>query len=198
MSATRWRKAGAVLSGAVTILLIAMALLLAFFLLQSRLTGTEPSIVGHKIYIVMSGSMEPAVKMGGVVVVQPLPAEEVQPGDIITFRGENSRSLTTHRVVSTETENGLLFYTKGDANESLDPLPVKAQQLVGKVVLTVPYLGYPFAFIRTRAGLVTLFSLVVLIVAGRLIRSYLVEKQQLKETDSEEVVAGSATDDPQR
>ncbi|MGB4126381.1 MAG: signal peptidase I, partial [Dethiobacteria bacterium] len=101
MSATRWRKAGAVLSGAVTILLIAMVLLLAFFLLQSRLTGTEPSIVGHKIYIVMSGSMEPAVKMGGVVVVQPLPAEEVQPGDIITFRGENSRSLTTHRVVST-------------------------------------------------------------------------------------------------
>jgi len=61
--------------GAVTILLIAMALLLAFFLLQSRLTGTEPSIVGHKVYIVMSGSMEPAREDGGgVVVVQPLPA----------------------------------------------------------------------------------------------------------------------------
>lgn len=175
----RWKKAGAALSGTAMVLLIAAALLFAFFLLQSKLAGAEPSIAGHKIYIVLSGSMEPAVKVGGAVAVQPLPAEEVQPGDIITFRGENSRSLTTHRVIDIATENGLLFYTKGDANDSPDPLPVKARQLVGKVILTVPYLGYLLAFIRTRAGLLTLLGLVVLIVAGGLFRSSPAEKQQL-------------------
>lgn len=196
MTANRWRKAGAAFTRTIIFLLAAMALLLTFFLLQSKLTGTGPSIAGRKIYIVMSGSMAPAVQAGSVVVVQPLPAEEVQPGEIITFRGENSRGLTTHRVAHLETENGLLFYTRGDANEALDPLPVKAQQLVGKVVLTVPHLGYLLACARTREGVMVLFGLAVLSVAGELIHTCLAGKQQRKQTDGEEVVAESATDGP--
>ena len=75
MAANRWRKIGAVFNRAVMALLAALALLLAFFLLQSRLTGAEPSIAGCKICIVMSGSMEPAVKVGSVAVVRHLAAE---------------------------------------------------------------------------------------------------------------------------
>jgi len=170
-------------------LLAALALLLAFFLLESRLTGAEPSIAGYKICIVMSGSMEPAVKVGSVAVVKHLAAEEVRPGDIITFRGEYGGGLTTHRVDYVETENGLLFYTKGDANEALDPLPVKAQQLVGRVAFTVPGLGYLFAYTRTREGLIILFGLAVLIAAGGPVRSCLAGKERRKQTANEEVAA---------
>ncbi len=189
MTETRWKKAGAVFSNTVLVLLTAIALLLAFFLLQSRLTGTDPTLAGYRVCIVMSGSMEPAVKVGSVVVVQPLAAEEVQPGDIITYRGESSGTLTTHRVDHLDTANGLQFYTKGDANDALDPLPVPVRQLAGRVALTVPYLGYLLAYARTREGLAALFGLAALIVAGGLIRNCMVEKKQRKQNAGGEVAS---------
>ncbi len=198
MTVNRWRKVGVAVAKFIVVLLTTIALLLTFFLLQSKLSGTEPAIFGHKIYIVMSGSMVPAIEVGSVVVVQPLSAAEVLPGDIITFRSDNSRSVTTHRVHHLETETGLLFYTKGDANEVLDPLPVPAQQLVGKVVLTVPYLGYLFAYTRTREGLMVLLGLAVFILTGELVRTHLAEKKerQRKGSNNEEVMAKSTTDNP--
>ncbi len=182
MNADRWKKAGTAVTKLITVLLTATALLLTFFLLQSKLSGTEPAIAGRKIYIAMSGSMEPAVKVGSVVVVKPLPAEEVVLGDIITFRNDRSLTITTHRVDSLETENGLLFYTKGDANNARDPLPVQPRQLVGKVVLTVPYLGYLFAYTRTQKGVMVVFGLAALVVASELFYAYQAEKRRRNET----------------
>ena len=95
MTANRWKRAGAAVTKSIVVLLTATAVLLTFFLLQSKLTGSEPAVFGHKIYIVMSGSMEPAVALGSLVAVRPLPAKEVAPGDIITYRSEHSGSLTT-------------------------------------------------------------------------------------------------------
>jgi signal peptidase len=191
-----WKKAGGVVGKSVMIGLTAIALLLTLFLLQSKLTGTEPAIAGHKIYIVMSGSMEPAVQVGSIVVVRPLPAEEILPEDIITFRSDHSPNVTTHRVHHLESEKGLLFHTKGDANEVLDPLPVPARLLVGKVVLTVPYLGYLFAYTRTREGLMVLLGLAALIVAGELVHTCVVAKRQRQQNEGGEVETDSATDGP--
>lgn len=189
MTANRWKRAGAAVTKSIVVLLTATAVLLTFFLLQSKLTDSEPAVFGHKIYIVMSGSMEPAVALGSLVAVRPLPAKEVAPGDIITYRSEHSGSLTTHRVaeLETDTDNGLLFYTKGDANNARDPLPAKARQLVGKVVLTVPYAGYLFAYTRTGQGQLVLFGLAALVVVAELVRTQLAEKQLRHKNDGEEV-----------
>ena len=149
MNVARVRQVGAYIAKSVTITLTVVALLLMFSLVQSKLAGREPAIAGCKIYIVMSGSMEPAIKVGSMVAVRPLEPEEVQPGDIITFRSERGSTVATHRVSRVDTENGLLFYTKGDANDIEDPSPVDPRNLVGKVVLTVPHLGYMFAYART-------------------------------------------------
>ena len=72
MAEKLWRKAIRQINNIALILLTAAAVLLAFFLLQGKLTGAGPSIAGCKIFAVMSGSMEPAVKVGSVVAVQPL------------------------------------------------------------------------------------------------------------------------------
>lgn len=181
----------------ILVLLTATALLLTFFLLKSKLTGTEPAVAGHKIYIVMSGSMEPALQVGSIVLVRPLAAEEIRPGDIVTFRNQYSPDVVSHRVQHVEEEeNGLLFYTKGDANEVLDPLPVPARLLVGKVVLTVPYLGYLFAYARSREGQMLLLGLAALIAAGELARVYLAAKRQGQRAGEGKVNSHSAAQRP--
>ncbi len=186
MNSDGFKAAGAYVTKSLTVLLTLVALLLAGFLLQSKLTGTEPAIAGCKLYIVMSGSMEPALKVGSIVGVKPLAPEEVRPGDIVTFRSEHNSSVTTHRVNRVEAdENGLLFYTKGDANEVEDPSPVEPRHLIGKVVLTVPYVGYLFAYARTPQGARTLFGLAVLTVAGELAYNLLTSKKQNKQAATE-------------
>lgn len=191
MTTNRWVKARVMLGNTITVLFSAVALLLAIFLLQSRLTGTEPSIAGYRFFYIRSGSMEPAVKMGSLVVVQPLEAEDVRQGDVITYRSENGGSLTTHRVdhLTSGGEGLPFFYTRGDANTIPDPQPVQPRQLVGRVALTVPYLGYLLGYIHTREGLAILFGLAVLIVVSGLIRSCLTGKQKCSPADDGEVRA---------
>ena len=140
-------------------LLLLMASL-AFFLIQSKLAGGVPSVFGHQMYVVLSGSMEPAVDTGSVALVRPVAPEEIAVGDIITFKGAGGGSvLTTHRVVAINQANGLSFVTRGDANRVNDPHPVPAANVVGRVHGRIPYLGCLFSFAQTRNGL---FVLVVL------------------------------------
>lgn len=191
MKANRWiKKTGHLFGNAVLVLLTAVALLLALTLLQSKLTGGEPAFAGYRVCIVMSGSMEPAVKTGSAVLVQPLKPADVRAGDIITFRGNGGGDLTTHRVDHLSLEDGLLFYTKGDANNCPDPLPVSGNQLVGKVAFTVPVLGYILFYLRTREGLLAFIALAVLIAAGGLISKYRRENMVRKQKDRGKVAGG--------
>lgn len=190
MTVKGWKRTGAILGNVIAALLAVLALLLLFLLLQSRLTGAEPSLAGYRICYIRSGSMEPAVKVGSLTVVQPLAAEEIRSGDIITFRGESGGSLITHRVEHLADKNdALLFYTRGDANNVLDPQPVSPEQLVGRVALTVPYLGYLFGYIQTRKGLALLFGLAASIVAAGLTRACLIGKGKCRPADDGEVRA---------
>jgi len=116
--------------------------------------------VGWSVDAVVSGSMEPALQTGSLVVSRPVESEEIEVGDIITFRpaliGEN---MVTHRVVGIEKNSPISFYTKGDANSKQDPFKIPAKNLVGKICVHTPYLGYVTEFLKTPAGFV--FSIVV-------------------------------------
>lgn len=110
----------------------------------------------YKVLMVMSGSMEPAIKTGSLIFTQPSNSYKV--GDIITFRPENTASnkkTTTHRIANIEDGSGdRLLTTKGDANKSSDGAKIKEDQIVGKYLFKIPYLGYLLAFIKTLPGLV--------------------------------------------
>ena len=111
-----------------------------------------------KFMIVQSGSMEPEIKTGSIVMTKP--SSEYNVGDIITF-GPYSRTKapTTHRIV--EVKNGT-YITKGDRNNAPDVKPVTQKEIIGKVVFDVPYLGYVINFTRQPVG----FLLVLLIPAA--------------------------------
>ncbi len=119
--------------------------------------------------IVQSGSMEPAIKTGSVVFV--LPAENYKEGDIITFGAPASDTPTSHRVVSVRAEGGTRYYTtKGDANEDADPRDVPEGEVLGKVLFSIPFLGYVLVFAKTSLGFLLLVVLPALIVIGDEIR----------------------------
>jgi len=99
-----------------------------------------------QIKVVQSGSMEPSIKVGSVVVVKP--SESYEAGDVITYEGgfrdeRGGRIPVTHRIVEKKTEGGSLAYvTKGDANDDPDNRVVRERQIIGRVLFDVPYMGY--------------------------------------------------------
>jgi len=113
---------------------------------------------GLQMKIVKSGSMEPAIHTGSLAVV--MPQKSYGKGDIITF-GEDSRTKvpTTHRIVSVEeTRSGNLYTTKGDANEEADSSAVAHSDVLGRVIIAVPYVGYILDFARQPLGFAFLIA----------------------------------------
>lgn len=128
-----------------------------------------PAVVGaNHSFVVLSGSMSPAIESGDAVIVEETDPATIQEGDVITFVQSDEESPTTHRVVGTEQRDGqVVFETKGDANEQPDPTPVPASSVIGTVVLTIPYIGYVIQFVNTPLG----FGLLVVLPLGALMVS---------------------------
>jgi signal peptidase len=113
--------------------------------------------------IVESGSMEPAITTGSLVVVIPTTSYSV--GEIITFESTSSDVPTTHRIVNISEENGeRVFTTKGDANEEADTNVVTENNVIGKVQVAVPYVGFVLDFARQPLGFGFLIVLPALMI----------------------------------
>ncbi len=123
-----------------------------------------PAAIGSRSVVVFSGSMEPALQVGGLAFVQPVEPETVKPGDIIVYHPDHDTDITLcHRVVEVIEDPALAFHTKGDANEEVDPWDVPATCITGRVSFDVPYAGYVLhytgRYVRTRLGLALLIAL---------------------------------------
>jgi len=117
-----------------------------------------PQVVGaDHSYVVLSGSMQPSMGPGDVVVVRSVPPDSIAVGDTITFQvGDET---TTHRVVAVErTADGPLFTTKGTANDAVDPRPIPGSAVVGEVWFVVPWAGHVVLFANTKLGAVALLG----------------------------------------
>lgn len=92
--------------------------------------------------LVSSGSMRPTLDVGDVVIIAKVPANVVEPGDIIQFR-RPEKVTVMHRVVEIqEIEGNIVFITKGDANSQPDTDPVIPENVVGKAVYNIPKIGW--------------------------------------------------------
>lgn len=115
---------------------------------------------GWHVDAVLSGSMEPKLKVGSLVVTRPVEPETIVLGDIITFRpAAAGESTVTHRVVSIRVNSPVSFETKGDANPNPDAFIVPSRNLVGKVIFETPYWGYFTEFLKTPFGF--LFAIII-------------------------------------
>lgn len=118
-----------------------------------------PERTGFHAFVVLSGSMEPAIPTGSLVLVSRRDAYHM--GDVVTRRTPGKGNATiTHRIVDVSENHGsTTFHTKGDANESADEEDVRKENIVGRVLFSVPYLGYPVHATRTPVGFLFLIAL---------------------------------------
>lgn len=107
-----------------------------------------PFLVGaDKSYTVMGGSMVPALNPGDLILVKEAEPSAINVGDIVS--AAKSAEVYTHRVVEKKlVDETYMFKLKGDANEDPDPQFLDASQLIGKVILTIPFshLYTPYGF----------------------------------------------------
>jgi signal peptidase len=162
------------------------------FIAMLLITTLVPVPGNFKVKVVKSGSMEPYIKTGGIVVIKP--STVYQKNDVITF-GEDTKTQipTTHRIVAVEGEgDSQVFTTKGDANDSEDSGKTSLSEVRGKVILTVPYLGFVLDFAKQPLGFGLLVGVPALVIIIEEIGKIIAEvksirrKKLLNETNQEQ------------
>lgn len=120
-------------------------------------------LFGYEPFMVMTGSMEPSINTGDMVIVKQVSQEEIQIDDVITYTIADGTESVTHRVIGiAEREGEILYQTKGDNNNAADPDLVHYQNILGKVTFTINGLGKTIAYIFTGTGLGAVALLVLL------------------------------------
>lgn len=96
---------------------------------------------------IASGSMQPELYVGDVVIIKKCNSNDVEEGDIIEYQMEGYTVI--HRVKHKNQKNGkFTFITQGDNNNTEDSEPVSEEQLIGKVIFKIRFLGYPAIWIH--------------------------------------------------
>lgn len=136
------------------LVLIALLLIISVF----PITGNI------KFLTVLSGSMEPTIKTGSVVVVKPFSYYKI--GDVITFGPySKTQTPTTHRIQDIKVVGGSPVYiTKGDANDTPDTKEIAQKDIVGKVLFSVPFVGYAVNFAKQPVGFVLIIVVPAIII----------------------------------
>lgn len=109
---------------------------------------SSTGLMGFYPTIIASGSMRPTLDVGDVSIVIPVNPSQIQVGDIIQYA--QGGEMTLHRVVDIQqTEGARLFITKGDANTAPDSDPVFPAQIKGKLIFSIPKIGWISIYTKT-------------------------------------------------
>jgi signal peptidase len=125
-----------------------------------------PLVFGGRTFAVLSGSMEPTLHVGDLVLEKKVAAPDIHVGDIVTFRSpDDAGKLITHRVRRVVIADGTVkVTTKGDANLSPERWTVPADGTVGRALGRVPKIGYLLVWTRSPAGRMLLIVLPALLL----------------------------------
>ncbi len=178
-----------------TSLWFAYFLILALFVAGSLLVNADATIPGnYKAFITRSGSMEPTI-MTGDVIIDSLTPQKVKSGVIITFKDEKNRTIS-HRVIKlTQKKNRTYYTTKGDHNNAPDPNQITDANIIGFYRYRLPYLGIFIVNLRKPAGLFLLILIpTALTLLGDLFQS---SDDQPKENQSTTSNEPTMVDQPQ-
>ena len=135
----------------------------------------------NPFYVVASGSMIPVLQVYDVLIVQGHePFEDIEIGDIIVFdRPSDHNRVIVHRVASILDDEPKTIRTKGDANPASIPgtdYPITEEEYIGKVVYTLPQVGYVTQLIKPPINYV-----IIAIVIGIMFYRHMSKKKNEKE-----------------
>lgn len=144
------------------ILLVLCGLILGLniysFNANSLVGNKMPMPFGYGAAVVLSGSMEPELSTGDLIVVKELESYEYYINDIVVF--QDSASLIVHRIVAKDAKK---LVTKGDANDASDD-PIDVSAVKGKVIFKIPFVGNIINFLKTPVGTALIIIAAVLLL----------------------------------
>ena len=175
------KKISLILFFLVAALLVCVILFNLITAIKRAATGDPcPTVFGIATAVVGSGSMEPAIMTGDLVVIRA--CEEYNTGDIVTFH--TGGTPVTHRIVDTYTVDGTLYFTThGDFNPEGLTETVPASSVIGKVVLILPRFGILYGFLQKPMGFI---GLTFVLAAYILLPDLIARMKQKKQKDKEE------------
>ncbi len=143
-----------------------------------------PSFLGVKTYVIISGSMEPNIEIGDIVVVKA--EENLDIGDVISYR--KGQSVITHRITQiNKNENGEIEYkTQGDNNNVEDEESIKPSNIEGKVIKIVPKLGNVTLILQNKVIIIFIFIIFYIYVSRNYKKNKKVNERHLKRLKYEE------------
>lgn len=181
------------ISGIIGTILIVVLIAVVIVMFDARMSGEAPSIFGYQIYRVSSESMEPELMVGDVILAKEVDPQEIQKGDIVTYKGEKGTfdgKLITHKVIEDpEYVNGeYVFQTAGIYEGALPDPEWGEDQLLGRYVKKLPFIDKIYNFFVTPYGLIA-FILVIMVLFGyemiALILSYK-DEDEYEESDEDD------------
>ena len=183
-----------------TVLLVVLVLAVLFFFI-SRIMGETPSLFGNYIFRVSSDSMEPTLMVGDVILVQSADAEDIEKGDIVTYKSQSGSMYgreVTHRVVTEpEIKNGTYYYqTQGDAAGAPLDKKITYDQIQGKYVRKLTLIGKFFNFISKPIGVIIFIGVIILLFGYELI-SLIVSNKAIDEIGEDKKKKRSKKSDDQ-
>lgn len=202
------KKRSSVVSKVVKSIVLVVCILLAAFvvvnvtlIVKSYINPNKvPDFFGFKPFIVLSGSMEPEIMAGDLVLTKTIDPKEIKVGDVISFQAEDN-IVVTHRVTEVKTDGGLSFLTKGDANVGQDGSSVTPDKIEGIYIWRAANLGRFALFIQTPMGMllfvVTPMCLFILYdLIARNVRSRKTQKELAQTAEQSSTTDQTSTSKP--
>lgn len=180
------RKNVEILKKIIGVILIILIYNIVLLFISSNNLNTGISLFGYKAYIITSKSMEPSINFGDVVIVKKCKENKINVGDIITFK--NNNEIITHRILSIQEneETEELYVTKGDNNNTEDIEKVSFSNIIGKSVLTIPYLGKVIMMIDNKLIILVIVLIILILVFLKLQKREKIENRREKKKIEDE------------
>nr|MBP3680423.1 signal peptidase I [Clostridia bacterium] len=141
----------------ITIIVVAITILIRVLVFKKY------DILGYRMYLIMSGSMEPTIQVGDAVITRDISNPQI--GDVIAFQPNNTNDTTVHRIIKTYTdEEKTVYQTKGDNNNTEDKGLLKIEQIRGKVMFKLPKFGNAILFIKKNIIIIAILLIGIIIV----------------------------------
>lgn len=172
--------------------LIAVLTFAVIIFVFTKINGETPKVFGYTLHRVVSGSMEPELEVGDVIVSKEIKdTSEIAVGDIITFQGDArfEDQKVTHRVLVAPYDNGrgaTVIVTKGDANID-DDGEISVGLVESKYHSKIDFLKKIYNFFFTPWGLLVFIFLLLLIFFDEIMNIIKLSAQSAKENNDETI-----------
>ena len=186
------KKALKIVGRVLSIALIVIEVLIIIFLVVSKVQGDTPTLFGYQMYFIRTGSMEPYLEPGDVIISKKYDGRELvsgENGDVVTYRGSigNRAELITHRVLEVDGDE---IITQGDANNIADS-PITKNEIEAVMVYKTVVIDKIYKVISTTWG----FWLLIFMPIAILIISEIVSLAKELKKEKDEVAEENENED---